>query len=99
MIAYGFHLSVRTKRIHLFADKGGKRAPNYVELATSPCSTHGIRVTFEELIPDVADVVLGTRVFGSSEAEVNSSTGGENTRSADTHSVHALIKGMDGPIG
>lgn len=51
-------LSVRTKRLHFFAETGDMRAPKYVELATSVSSTCGIHITFEEVMPDVADVVL-----------------------------------------
>lgn len=48
-IAYGYYYPSHKKRLHLFAQKGDKRASKYIQLATPVCSAYGIEVTFEKV--------------------------------------------------
>lgn len=67
-------------------------------MASKVCTTHGIHVTFEEVLPGSdyieADVVNGTDVFRiSMTAAVNSSTGGTEIKLNDRR--HRLKEGSD----
>lgn len=69
VISYASHYPSHDKRVHLFGHKGDTRAWKFFEMATKVCSTYGVHVSFEEVIPGGNTLVADVVATSSSENE------------------------------
>lgn len=83
IVAWGFHYLRLARRLHLLAQAGDTDTGKYVDLAKAVCDSNAIKVTFEEVVQELAidvDEDASTVINDDTEAPRGKGIVSETTR-------------------